>query len=644
MTVSLGKWPLARGTMVARLVLAVGALRRNRRGSTLALMAAGLFPMIASVGAAIDLARLYITTSQMQAGVDAAALAGANAFDNKDDSDPNGRKQQVIAYFRDNFPDSYMGVQQGGGTPPIGGTKALEDPIFTTNNGVSQTVVNAVGLVPMTFMSIFGIAPHTVSVTAHAEFQPHPLEVMVVLDNTGSMQQTINGVAKIDALKSAMHSFINVLYQGSQNAQPNLAMGIINYTNQVNVGSLLKAANIPIETIPGFSDRDWASGDAMGWKGCVANDETVNTMSSSATTIEPGAYDVTNELPGDTPRPGSPHAMNPIRPLIMPPLWLSTYNDYDQTTTSSYYNPNSTNNLYWDPKAGTGTAAVSALANSASFKRFFYRYYIAINNGAADMTNDVIVAADKTSYYDPTAPNAFNPLTNTGTDFYVRADKIPYLSSFKAAAPYVVTSNNTNMPSPNWQCPEPGLPITYNVSRATFDNFIDQKVWAILPANGTMHHTGFIWGWRILSRYTKFVRTKPDGSGAPVRAMVFMTDGKTELGGSSKENDKVYTAYGSVNDQSITTATENTTKIGDAANLRFAKACAIANSYVFPDSQKAAQIYVVAINRANDIDADSQARLKNCGKNGYWLSTTPTDLSNAFTQIARTLVDVHLTQ
>jgi Flp pilus assembly protein TadG len=655
MTISLKLGPLARGSIVAGGVSLAGRLRRNRRGSTLALMAAGLFPMIASIGAAIDLARLYITTSQMQAGVDAAALAGANAFDNTNDNDPNGRKQQIIAYFRDNFPDTYMGVQQGGGTPPIGGTKALEDPIFTTNNGVSQTVVNAVGLVPMTFMSIFGIGPRTVSVTAHAEFQPHPLEVMVVLDNTGSMQDAINGVAKIDALKSAMHGFVNVLYQGSSNPQPNLAMGIINYTNQVNVGSLLKQANIPIETLSGFTDRDWASGDGMGWKGCVANDETITDMSASPSVVEANAYDILNELPGDKIRTGSPHTMNPIRPLIMPPLWIpsgsnlaksravpGTANANGTTPSDSYYTP-STNNLYYDAKAASRLAGVTALANSPTFKRYFYRYYKDLNNGAGNMTDDVIVATDQSSYYDITASGAFNPLTNTGTDFYVRADKIPNLPSFSPVKPYQVTSNSTPMPTPNWQCPEPGLPITYNVSRSTYDDFIDKKVWAILPANGTMHHPGFIWGWRILSRYDRFIRAKPQGSAAPVRALVFMTDGKTELSNSVGADDKVYTAYGSVNDQTITTSTDSTNDIGTAAILRFSKACALANSYLFPDSQKTVQTYVVAIN-SSGLNSSSQAPLKTCGKNGYWLTTSPTDLNSAFSQIARTLVDVHLTQ
>lgn len=648
------------------------------RGATLPVMVAGLIAMVAAVGSAIDLARIDITTSQMQAGVDAAALAGANAYDNDDDNDPNGRYQQVIAYFRDNFSDHYMGIGKPVDASPISSTSVLLTPQFEVVNGVSRTVVNAKGRLPMTFMSIFGIQPKTISVTAHAEFQPHPLEVMVVLDNTGSMQDSINGVPKINALKTAMHGFINVLYQGSDSPQPNLALGIINYTNMVNVGSILKAAGIGIQSMPGFTDHDWASGDGMGWKGCVANDETVtSTINTGNLTPEKGAYDLTNVLPGETPT-GFDHAMADIRPLLIPPLWKpqsttkgspNTFVTPTMNSATGYYAPadnSSYNNLYGGSNTSNITSkstasaiasaslanqtALSAWVNTPTFKRYFYRYYIGMNNGSANAADDVIVAADKSSYYDPTLSTAYNPLTGTGTDFWIRVDKIPNLAFFHPAGPYVTTSNTTAMPSPNWQCPQPGLPISYNVARSVYDNFVDQQVWAIKPANGTMHHTGFLWGWRILSRYLKFVRTPPAGSAAPVRAIVFMTDGETALSDYTKESstangseDKVYTAYGSINDKTVTTSTDSASAIATAANNRFVKTCAIANSYVFPDSKKGVQTYVVAINDSG-LDSTSQARLRNCGKDGYYLSTSPTDLNNAFAQIARTLIDVHLTQ
>lgn len=604
-------------------------------------MAVALFPMIAAVGGAIDLARIHIVTSQMQAGVDAAALAGGSAYANVDPVDPYGRRQQIIAYFKDNFATGYMGVASPEGETPIGDTNTLLEPQFEKINGVNRTTVTAKGALPMSFMSLFGVAPITIQVQARAEVQPHPLEVMVVLDNTGSMQEKIGGVMKIDALKTAMRSFINVLHQGSDTARSDLAMGIINYTNQANVGSLLKGAGVAIEDVPGFTDRNWEAGDGMGWKGCVANDDSVTNMSNSAAVIEPAAYDITNVLPGERPSTNSPRVMRPIRPLIMPPLWLPKSNEANQTSGSAYYTPSSasTNNLYYDT---TNAGGLSGFANSSTFKRYFYRYYIALNSNPPQ-SKHVIVMPDGSSFYDPAAANAFNPLTNTGRDFHVRVENLPNLSSFKPAAPYRATSNNVLMPSPNWQCPEPGLSIGYGRARATYDSFINTNVWGIMPANGTMHHTGFIWGWRILSRTDKFTRIKPVGSSHPVRALVFMTDGKTALGDTAKAGDKIYTGYGSVIDKTITSGT-NAGNVINAADLRFAKACALANNHVFADSSKPAQIYVVAINGSNDIDSGSQTRLRNCGRSGYWLTTTPSALDQAFSQIARTLTDVHLTQ
>lgn len=662
---------------------ALERLRRDQRGATLPIMVVGLIAMIASVGSAIDIARVYITTSQMQAGADAAALAGANAFDNDDEEDPNGRYKQVIAYFKDNFPDGYMGVQRAPDVTPIDTTQALLEPEFTLANGISRTVVTASADLPMTFMHLFGMGPQRISVEAHAEFQPRPLEVMLVLDNTGSLQKPIGTTTKIEALKTAVRGFINVLYQGGQEAQPNLALGVINYTNQANVGALLKEASVPFEAIPGFTDVAWGASGGMAWKGCVANDDTVSsTISTTNLTPEVGAYDLTNVLPGETP-PGATKPMRPIRPLIMPPLWrpksasktaASTLAVPVLNATDGYYAPSNNsdlNNLYGGSYTGSlsfknaaaataaantnNTTAFETFANSPAFRRYFYRHYIGMNNGEGNAADDVIVATDKASYYDPTAAGAYNPLvypdSEAGRDFYIRVNKIPNLPYFRPTSPYVVTSNTTALPSPNWQCPEPGLPIKYNVARSVYDDFVNNHVWAILPANGTMHHTGFIWGWRILSRYDKFIRTKPEGSGHPVRALVFMTDGKTELGGWDNENkttnssnDKNYTAYGSVNDKSVTTSVDSTGAIMSAADLRFAKACAIANSYIFPDSQKSVQTYVVAVNAANDIDSAGKSRLRTCGKDGYYLSETPDDLNAAFAQIARTLVDVHLTK
>lgn len=146
-----------------RSLKAVACRLREERGAVLPFMCVGLVGMMAAIGGAVDVGRIYIVRSQLQAGVDAAALAGARAFGNATATDPNNRDNRVKTYF----------------------------------------------------MGIFGSPPQQITAVARAELQPRPLEVMVVLDSTGSMNDSAGSVGKIQALKNAMHSFLNVLFQGS---------------------------------------------------------------------------------------------------------------------------------------------------------------------------------------------------------------------------------------------------------------------------------------------------------------------------------------------------------------------------------------------------------------------------------------------
>jgi Flp pilus assembly protein TadG len=612
---------------------------RSATAATLPIMAAGLIPMIAAIGGAIDIGRIYIVRSQMQAGVDAAALAAANAFDNASESDENGRYKQAVYYYSDNFPNGYMGLKPGAAAG-YSSTETMQKPTFTVLNGISRTSVSASGKLPMTFMRMFGMGDYDVAVIATAEFQPHPLEVMVVLDNTGSMADTIDGTSKMASLKAAMHSFLNVLYQGSS-TQPDLAIGIINYTITTNVGDILKAASVPIETSD-FTNRNWTAGDALGWKGCVANDETVNTMVDNVSTLEPNAFDIWPMLPGEKPRSDSPHAMYPVKPFFYPPMYFPKNTASDKAIGSSDYYADSKTNTNMFSTVDYGSA--SALANTPLYKRYLYRMYKGLNNGSANNTDDVIVGIDGSSYYDTGASDAYDDAKGIGRDFFVRIAQIPNSSIFKPATHYDVVSGNTAQPSPNWQCPEPGIAVSYGLSKSVYDNFVDYRVWPVKPANGTMHHIGFLWGWRLLTRYDMFKRTPPAGAGKPRRALVFMTDGNTEFGATGSEADgRTFTAYGSPNEKVIATS-NSFSSYASAAKTRFTKACAVANSTPMQDSGQTPMIFTVAINKGSSIGSDDSKRLRDCGTSGYYLTTSPAALNDAFTQIARTLTDVHLTR
>lgn len=606
-------------------------LLRDRRGAALPLIASATLVMLAALGGATDLARMYLAHSQMQAAVDAAALAGASAFDNKNDADPSGRRQQVIAYYVDNFSNTYMGVRSPSATTVVPGTTTLLEPSFVSAGGISRTVVRASGNVPMLFMRLFGAGTQPISAHAAAEFQQVATEVMVVLDNTGSMQEAIPGGSnRHRALQAAVKSFIDILYQGGT-SRSSLALGMINYTNIVNVGSILQKAGVPIETVAGFNDwpTTWEQGNALAWKGCVANDDSIVNMSADLSVREADAHDIWNALPGERPRPTSLNLMRPIRPAYYPVSWVTNGGPFVMRQTSGSF-------INFFPRF----ADLPIMIDKPIYKRQFYKLFISLNDPKGAASDDVITEVNG-SFYDPKLPDSFNWVTGTGRPFAINVNNIPahIKAMFQGTSIYKVNAYNAGTSSPNWQCPEPGLPIVYDVPRKTYDDFVDTQVQAIQPAGGTIHHAGFIWGWRILSRYQWFRRTPPFET-KPERALVFMTDGRTEASSVDDVHYRYY--YGSADEGTIAPPATTSAAMMAASTLRFQKACAIAGSTVFQDTGKTAKIYVVAV--TDKLSATDEAVLRSCGKDGFFVTTTAASLTSAFNTIGRSLTDIHLAQ
>lgn len=611
------------------------------------MMVAGLIPGIAALGSAIDAGRVYVVKSQLQAGVDAAALAGARAYELDDDT-PAGRNAQARAYFSGNFPTGYMGTT----TPDV-------VPAFATIDGRNNTTVRATTVVPMSFMRAFGFLQQTVTAVARAEIQPHPLEVMMVLDNTGSLKSDLprdaNGVVKtrITALKDAAKSFLDVLYQGGS-SRPDLAMGFVMYDITVNVGRLLpnwQSASVVRQQFA-FNDSyitmrgNWPQ-NHLAWKGCVFADDSVKDLNNTLTYHEPGAWDIDRTLPGEGAHP-------PVSPYFIPPMYVpelaagSATADEKAKDNGKYYKvagvePN--NNLYkldaTYADAMLNPAAYNVDAPNNPYRRWMYVMYIGLNDGAASAGNDVITTTDG-NYYDPA--NGWNFTTNTGTPFKVNYNRIPrFNSDWKDATEYTVNplggsvndgnKNKTDWPSPNWQCPEEAVPLAYGRDRSFYSNIIDQKNAAIYPANGTLHHAGLLWGYRLLVRDDVFRRTNPTRE-SPKRALVFMTDGETALGASQNGyTDRTWTFYGNYADSPISATAGGLT---GQSERRFAKTCASLQAEQNPPT-----VYIVALTTT---DANTLAMFERCAPGHVYRTSDAATLTAAFNDIAAELVDLHLVQ
>ncbi|MDF2603706.1 TadE/TadG family type IV pilus assembly protein [Sphingomonas sp.] len=620
-------------------------LADDRHGAALPILAAFTIPAIGAIGTGIDTARIYMVRSQMQAGVDAAALAGARAFAVTDKS-AKDRTKQVEAYFYGNFPQGYMHSQS-----------LVLTPTFSTKNNIHVTTVEAEADLPMTFMRVLGFDKQRIRTVARAELQPRPLEVMVVLDNTGSMKANLprdaNGVVKtrMTATKDAAKSFVDILYQGAGTRQE-LALGFVMYDITVNVGHLLtKWRSSSVRQLAGFNDsatqaRGPWPGNRLAWKGCVLADDTVRNMNATYSQPEPGAWDVVRSLPGEGGHP-------PITPYFIPPFWVPQTSG-NSASSAVMANPNSgfykiSNvepgyNLYQlDQTLANGGLNQASMASSP-YREAFYRYYIGLNDSASSVSNDVITRVDG-SFYNPQT-DSWNFATSRGTPFRINYDRIPNFAAWKAATTYSVnpkggstssgSQNMTDPPSPNWQCPEEAEPIAYGKPKSYWiDNVIERKNGAIYPANGTLHHAGLLWGYRLLVRDDVFQRSNPTSEEAK-RALVFMTDGETALGESQNGyTDRTFTFYGNYADNPLTT-TQNGGAFRTQSERRFSKTCASLQAEKNPP-----KVYIIALTTT---DTNTLAMFERCAPGRVYRTSDTASLKSAFDDVATELVDLHLTK
>ncbi|HVF93185.1 MAG TPA: TadE/TadG family type IV pilus assembly protein [Sphingomonas sp.] len=631
----------------------VAGLRHDPRGSAIAMMTAGLIPCIAALGAAIDIGRMYIVKSQLQAGVDAAALAGARSFGSTDGT-AKSRTAQANAYFEGNFPRTppYMGVSDIVVTQRY----AIVDTINTTTISARVTL-------PMTFMRMFGIREQSLEASARAELQPRPLEVMVVLDNTGSMRDNLSaGRTRITALKESATSFVDILFQGSTQRR-DLAIGFVPYDVTVNVGSLLATAQPgSIAPLDGFTSGAVLGGGSWPdnpyhWKGCVMNDRTVRDVSADRTVSEPGAWDLTRTLPGENGAPA-------VDPFFVPPMYVPAL-AANAADAAQRANPASTfyrlpgtgteqrNNLYRLDISVAGTSRADHLANSAAYRSYLYDYYIGLNNGAAAADDDVIRLTNN-GYY---APASGDRLAAT---WYVDWRRIPNYTATDPVtgrsywlAPTTAAINPdggrvqdinqdiTPMPSPNWQCPEAAMPVRYDRTRAEYVSYIRDKNAALYPANGTIHHSGLLWGYRLLVRDDKFVRPRPSGVSNETarRALVFMTDGLnavTEL--QNGYYNRTFTWYGRWADarNGANSIASDEAQTETQMLRRFAKTCANIQREI-----NAPEIYIIAL-VANSAEVDDA--FNRCAPGRVYQTSNAEELNAAFEDVASELVDLHLVQ
>ena len=320
-----------RRSVLDSLTTAARQLTRDERGNAMVLVAAAIIPLTAVIGGGLDVARIHLAQSRLSQACDAAALAGRRAMSNED---IETAKPEANKFFGFNFPQGYMS------------TAAFTPTITKPDTGTVK--VAAQTSVPTTIMRIFGYGSVPIKVDCNATQNFDNVDIVLVLDTTGSMAQNIAGTSTLtdgnaNSRMYGLRQAVMALYDELKPAQDQLAAqglrlryGIVPYSSSVNVGKLIYAKNpnyivsgnyeyysrTPKKKANGSFDG-WTYGkvnydissfvsggtlttptgnsganNTFSWGGCIEERKTTSTItsSSSPTSVPAAAYDLDIDL------------------------------------------------------------------------------------------------------------------------------------------------------------------------------------------------------------------------------------------------------------------------------------------------------------------------------------------------------------
>ena len=229
---------------------------REKSGNVAMIFGIASIPLAIAGGAAVDYSRAYLVQQRLSAALDAAALAvGASAK-----TDDTELRQLAQNYFDANYPASEIGVP---------GQLAITIANSTVSMSATADLQTAI-------MGLVGI--HNMSVSSAVEITKErtALEVVLVLDNTGSM----NSYGKIDALKQASTDLVDVMFGDDPNPEL-LKFALVPFASTVNVGAqYLNSGWIDINGLNSLHGIQFETGDRnvmaqyakltnKQWNGCV---------------------------------------------------------------------------------------------------------------------------------------------------------------------------------------------------------------------------------------------------------------------------------------------------------------------------------------------------------------------------------------
>ncbi|RUW44359.1 MULTISPECIES: pilus assembly protein [unclassified Mesorhizobium] len=449
---------------------------RSKSGNFALLMGLGLPAILSAVAFATDVSTMMRAKSNLQNAIDAANLASSHLGD--------------LDMTRTDAFDRYFQANIAGHGELVNAQATL-----TVDRGVNFIKTKAVASadVNLNFAFLFGQSKHIV-VDASAAESNNQLEVVLVLDNTGSMAG-----ARMTALRTATKSLLDTL-ESTKSPTRQVRASLVPFVTAVNVNgdgfdpswidmdgkSSTNGINFPV--IDGkrpnhmalfrqLKDTGWAEPgwNDTGWKGCVE--------------ARAGAYNI-SDTPPDPAKPDT---------LFVP-----------------YFAPD-------DP--GDAQMPSSSYGNEA-------KYY---NNSYLSDASDT-VKLDKQK-----GDNRLG-IDFSGLDSDPDKATKEQVAKYVAPAKELITETGTPVTvGPNRSCPTPVVPLTddFDKLRKAASQMTEWN------GSGTNVSEGLSWGMRVLSPGAPYTGGAPFKTPGVSKIVLLLTDGENVVYGASQQSTKSdYTSYG----------------------------------------------------------------------------------------------------
>ena len=197
--------------MLWRSISLLFRLRADERGVVLIKVAIVLLPLLTAVGVALDVSRITLAKQKLTDAVDAAGVAVGRHPELSADDATTLAQSFVQTYYPSSLYGDLLGV--------------------TVVAASKQVDVTGKARVPMMLLPILGYNSVDITVSSMVLRQLRKIEVVMVLDNSGSM-----GGTRMTALKTSANTLVGALF-GSETTSSFVKIGLVPFTAAVNVGA-----------------------------------------------------------------------------------------------------------------------------------------------------------------------------------------------------------------------------------------------------------------------------------------------------------------------------------------------------------------------------------------------------------------------